>query len=162
MMLGAGALGRPRGMVWGGSGEEGSGWGTHVYLWWIHFDIWQNQYNIVKLKNKIKFKKIKKKNQSTSWEQHFWFVYPSSPYEYLQEVILLSKETSRLLAPPFWLCHLPCLWTSHSTPHTVAVAVFRRRLRIAEISEDILTSHRNDDSTKLSTLNHSSRLFQIR
>ena len=104
-MLGAGALGRPRGIVWGGSGEEGSGWGTHVYLWWIHFDIWQNQYNIVKLKNKIKFKKIKKKNQSTSWEQHFWFVYPSSPYEYLQEVILLSKETSRLLAPPFWLCH---------------------------------------------------------
>ena len=34
--------------------EEGSGWGTHVYLWQIHFDIWQNQYNIVKL-NKIKF-----------------------------------------------------------------------------------------------------------
>ena len=36
--------------------EEGSGWGTHVYLWQIHFDIWQNQYNIVKL-NKIKFLK---------------------------------------------------------------------------------------------------------
>jgi len=30
---------------------------THVYLWQIHFDIWQNQYNIVKLKNKIKKKK---------------------------------------------------------------------------------------------------------
>ena len=28
--------------------------GTRVYLWWIHDDIWQNQYNIVKLKNKIK------------------------------------------------------------------------------------------------------------
>ena len=41
-MLGAGALGRPRGMVWGGRREEGSGWGTQVYLWWIHFDIWQN------------------------------------------------------------------------------------------------------------------------
>ena len=52
-MLGASALGRPRGMVWGGRREEGSGWGTHVYLWQIHFDIWQNQYNIVKL-NKIK------------------------------------------------------------------------------------------------------------
>ena len=51
-MLGAGALGRPRGMVWGGRREEGSGWGTHVYLWQIHFDIWQNQYNIVKLKKK--------------------------------------------------------------------------------------------------------------
>ena len=34
--------------------EEGSGWGTHVYLWRIHFDTWQNQYNTVKLKNKIK------------------------------------------------------------------------------------------------------------
>ena len=55
-MLGAGALGRPRGRVWGGRMEEGSGWGTQVYLWWIHFDIWQNQYNIVKLKNKIKLK----------------------------------------------------------------------------------------------------------
>ena len=41
-MLGAGALGRPRGMVWGGRGEEGLGWGTHVHLWQIHFDIWQN------------------------------------------------------------------------------------------------------------------------
>ena len=56
-MLGAGALERPRGMVWGGKREEGSGWGTHVCLWWIHFDIWQNEYNIVKFKNKIKFKK---------------------------------------------------------------------------------------------------------
>ena len=41
--------------------EEGSGWGTRVYLWQIHVDIWQNQYNIVKLKNKIKYIKKKKK-----------------------------------------------------------------------------------------------------
>ena len=42
--------------------EEGSGWGTCVYLWWINVDIWQNQYNIVKLKNKKKlFKEIKEK-----------------------------------------------------------------------------------------------------
>ena len=26
--------------------EEGSGWGTRVYLWGIHVDMWQNQYNI--------------------------------------------------------------------------------------------------------------------
>ena len=58
-MLGAGALGRPRGMIQGGRREEGSGWGTHVYLWQIDFDIWQNQYNIVKFKNKIKLKKKK-------------------------------------------------------------------------------------------------------
>ena len=66
-MLGAGALGRPRGMVRGGRREEGSGWGTCVYLWRIHVDIWQNQYNIVKLKNKI----IKKK-------KHFMFFIPQN------------------------------------------------------------------------------------
>ena len=49
-----GTLGQPRGMVWGGRREEGSGWGARVYLWRIHVDIWQNQYNIVKLKDKIK------------------------------------------------------------------------------------------------------------
>ena len=53
-----GLLGRPRGMVWGGRREEGSPRGTNVYLWRIHFDIWQNQYNIVNLKNKIKKKYI--------------------------------------------------------------------------------------------------------
>ena len=57
-MLGAGALGRLRGMVQGGRWEEGSGWGTRAYLRRIHVDIWQNQYHIVKLKN---LKKIKKK-----------------------------------------------------------------------------------------------------
>ena len=62
-MLGASALGRPRGMVWWGRREEGSGWGTHVYLWQIHFDKWQNQYNIVKL-SKIKLGE-KKKTQCT-------------------------------------------------------------------------------------------------
>ena len=49
-----------RGMVWGGRRKEGSGQGTHVYLWRIHFDIWQNQYNIVKLKNKNTIEKKKK------------------------------------------------------------------------------------------------------
>ena len=39
---------QPRGMVLGGKREGGSGRGTRVYLWWIHVDIWQNQYNIVK------------------------------------------------------------------------------------------------------------------
>ena len=43
----------------GGRRQEGSGWGTRVYLWRIHVDIWQNQYNIVKLKNKIKLKNKK-------------------------------------------------------------------------------------------------------
>ena len=51
-------------MGWGVRWEEGSGWGTRVFLWWIHVDVWKNQYNIVKLKNKIKqnVRRRKKKN----------------------------------------------------------------------------------------------------
>ena len=67
-MIGAGALGRPRGMVWGGRREEGSGWGTHGYLWRIHFDIWQNQYNIVK------FFFLKKKKQHSMISSGIWAV----------------------------------------------------------------------------------------
>ena len=51
-------------MIQGGRRDEGSGWGTCVYLWWIHADIWQDQYNIVKLK-KIKFKKNWKKKRNS-------------------------------------------------------------------------------------------------
>ena len=28
--------------------EGDSGWGTRVHPWWIHVDVQQNQYNIVK------------------------------------------------------------------------------------------------------------------
>ena len=42
--------------------EGGSGRGTCVYLWRIHVDVWQNQYNIVKLKNKLKKNGKKKKS----------------------------------------------------------------------------------------------------
>ena len=38
-------------------GEGGGRRVQDVYLWRIHFNIWQNQYNIVKFKNKIKLKK---------------------------------------------------------------------------------------------------------
>ena len=40
--------------LWGGRWEGGSGWGTCVHPWRIHVDVWQNQYNIVKFKKKIK------------------------------------------------------------------------------------------------------------
>ena len=29
---------------------------THVHLWWIHVNVWQNQYSIIK-QNKVKIKK---------------------------------------------------------------------------------------------------------
>ena len=60
-MCGAGALGWPREMVQGGRWEGGSGLRTHVHLWWIHVDVWQNQYSIVK-QNKVKKKKTELKN----------------------------------------------------------------------------------------------------
>ena len=42
-MLAAGALGWPRGMVWGGKWEGSSGWGTHVNPWLIHVNVWQKK-----------------------------------------------------------------------------------------------------------------------
>ena len=36
-------------------GGGGSGLGTHVHPWWIHVNVWQNQYSIVK-ENKVKIK----------------------------------------------------------------------------------------------------------
>ena len=60
-MLGAGARGWPREMLGGGRWKGGSCLGMHVHPWWIHANVWQNQYSIVK-KNKVKIK-IKKKEK---------------------------------------------------------------------------------------------------
>ena len=38
----------PRGMLWGGKWEGGSCLGSHVHPWWIHVNVWQNQYSIIK------------------------------------------------------------------------------------------------------------------
>ena len=47
-MPGAGAQDDPEGW-YGEGGEMGcSGWGICVRPWWIHVDVWQNPYNIVK------------------------------------------------------------------------------------------------------------------
>ena len=37
----------PEGWYGGEGGRGGSKWGTCVHLWWIHVDVWQNEYNIV-------------------------------------------------------------------------------------------------------------------
>ena len=47
-MLRAGALGWPRGMIWGWEVVGVLRWGTHVHLWRIHVTVSQKQYNIVK------------------------------------------------------------------------------------------------------------------
>ena len=48
-VLGAGALGRPRGMGWGGRQKRGSGWGTHVNPWLIHVNVWQKSLQYCKV-----------------------------------------------------------------------------------------------------------------
>ena len=99
-VLGAGALGQPGGMVRGGRREEGSGWGTSVYQWWIHVDIWQNQYNIVKLKNKIRLIKKKKSliqhhisKASVLQCSAFFTVQLSYPYVTTGKTIALTRQT---------------------------------------------------------------------
>ena len=61
-VLRAGALGRPRGMGWGGRQEGGSGWGTHVNPLLIHVSVWQKplQYCRVISLHLIKINEIKK------------------------------------------------------------------------------------------------------
>ena len=48
-VLRAGALGRPRGMGWGGRWEGGSGWGTHVNPWLIHVNVLQKPLQYCKV-----------------------------------------------------------------------------------------------------------------
>ena len=92
-MLGAGAQGRPRGMVYGGRREEGSGWGTHVYLWWIHFDIWQNQYNIVNFKNKIKLKKKERPKKRKKEYKKVLYMCIASHFSVQQKLMQHCKST---------------------------------------------------------------------
>ena len=55
-VLRPGALGRPRGIGWGGRWEGGSGWGTHVNPWLIHVNVWQKPLQYCKV---ISFQLIK-------------------------------------------------------------------------------------------------------
>ena len=48
-VLGAGALGRPRGVGWGGRWEGGSGWGIHVNPWLSHVNVWQKPLQYCKV-----------------------------------------------------------------------------------------------------------------
>ena len=48
-VLGAGALGRPRGIRWRGRWEGGSGWGIHVNPWLIHVNVWKKPLQYFKV-----------------------------------------------------------------------------------------------------------------
>ena len=76
-VLGAGTLGRPRGMGWGGRWEGGSGWGIHVQPWLIHVNVWQKplQYCKVISLQLIKIIGGKKKELLTDylWSSPTWW-----------------------------------------------------------------------------------------
>ena len=68
-VLRAGALGRPRGIMWRGRWEGGSGWEIHINPWLIHVNVWQKplQYckvislQLIEINEKIKLKNKQKK-----------------------------------------------------------------------------------------------------
>ena len=80
-VLGAGALGWPRGMGWGGRWQGGWGWGTHVNPWLIHVNVWQKPLQYCKVISLQLIKIIGKKKKScilspghrcsTQWYKHF-------------------------------------------------------------------------------------------
>ena len=66
-VLGAGALGWPRGMGWGARWEGGSGWGAHVNPWLIHVNVWQKPLQYCKV---ISLQLIKINEKKKSLLQH--------------------------------------------------------------------------------------------
>ena len=65
-VLRAGALGRPRGIRWGGRREGGLGWGTHVNPWLVHVNVWQKSLQYCKVISLQLIKINEKKNWSFS------------------------------------------------------------------------------------------------
>ena len=64
-VLGASALGRPRGMGWGGRREGGLGWGTPVNPWLIHVNVWQKPLQYCKV---ISLQLIKINGKKKEWQ----------------------------------------------------------------------------------------------
>ena len=74
-MFRAGALGRPRGIGWGGRQEVGLGWGTHVNPWLLHVNVWQKplQYCKVISLQRIKINGKKLRPQPPKIREFFFF-----------------------------------------------------------------------------------------
>ena len=80
-MLGAGAMGRPRGMEWGGRREEGSGWGTHVHPWRIHVKYGKNHCSTV-------YNRTWKQTRCPSadeWIRKLWYIYRMEYYSAIKK-----------------------------------------------------------------------------
>ena len=88
-VLGAGALGRPRGIGWGERREGGLGWGTHVNPWLIHVNVWQKSLQYCKV---ISFQLIKingKKKNLAGFKLSAW---PKFLFKLLIEIHFYMQE----------------------------------------------------------------------
>ena len=72
-VLGAGALGRPRGIWWRGRWEGGLGWGTHVNPWLIHINVWQKTLQYCKVIS-LQLIKINGKKKEYTLKMKRWIV----------------------------------------------------------------------------------------
>ena len=109
---GAGALGWPRGMGWGGRWEVGSGWGTHVNPWLIHVNVWQNPLQYCQV---ISLQLIKinggRKRYTVSWLGHCHFLLTEfSAFSLPPSYTSLATQTPRC---SFSECIIPLLKTLH-------------------------------------------------
>ena len=98
-VLGPGALGRPRGIGWRGRWERGSGWGTHVNLWLIHVNVWQNPLQYCKI---ISLQLIKKKKNSTFFKTSCHFM-------------------GRVMVNRMWEKQLLCNWLDFVTEKSIMI-----------------------------------------
>ena len=121
-VLGAGALGRPRGMGWEGRRERGSGWGTHVNPGLIHVNVWQKplhygkviSFQLIKVKEKLhiyntKFSTLTILRAQSRGISYIQSVVPPSPLSIFKA---LSSPQAEIPEPvssnsPFFLPH-PC------------------------------------------------------
>ena len=72
-----GALGRHRGMGWGGRREGGPGWGTHVNPWLIHVNVWQKPLQYCEVTS-LQLIKINEKKKYGLWGQSIFHSLTSS------------------------------------------------------------------------------------
>ena len=79
--LKAGALGKPRGMGWGGRWEGGSGWGTHVHPWLVHVSVWQKPPQYCRISSlQLKWINLfKKKDEVLEQDRVSMSALPSAP-----------------------------------------------------------------------------------
>ena len=102
-VLRAGALGRPRGMGWGGKWEGGSGWGTHVNPWLIHVNVREKplQYckvislQLIKINEKIT-KNFFNETASSALASGF---FPTEPPGKPCQLLIVTKTTKTQTAP---------------------------------------------------------------